>query len=82
MDVTENKMKQVLADVARAIVDLPDDVSVDERLHNGTVILTLKVAPGDMGKVIGKNGKIARSIRTVVKAAANFENKKVIVDIG
>lgn len=74
-------MKQVLTDIARAIVDCPDSVAVNEREDGDTAILELTVASSDMGKVIGKRGKIANAIRTVVKAAANRDNKRVVVNI-
>ena len=75
-------MKEVLETIARALVDTPDEVNVTEIEHeDGTITLELRVAAGDMGKVIGKQGRIAKAIRTVVKAAASTENKKVSVDI-
>ncbi len=71
----------LLADMARAIVDEPDAVSVlEEENENGTV-LTLKVAEDDMGMIIGKHGKIARALRTVAKAAAKVADKKITVEI-
>mgnify|MGYP002519425498 CR=1 FL=1 len=74
-------MKQVLTDIARAIVDSPDSVVVAEREEGDTLFLELTVAADDMGKVIGKRGKIANAIRTVVKATANRDNKRVVVNI-
>ena len=75
-------MKEVLETIAKALVDTPDEVNVTEIEHeDGTLTLELRVAAGDMGKVIGKQGRIAKAIRTVVKAAASTENKKVSVDI-
>lgn len=71
----------VLADMARAIVDEPDEVSVIvEETEDGTVY-TLKVAENDMGMIIGKHGKIARALRTVAKAAAKIADKKITVEI-
>ena len=71
----------LLADMARAIVDEPDAVTVlEEESENGTV-LTLKVAEDDMGMIIGKHGKIARALRTVAKAAAKVADKKITVEI-
>ncbi len=71
----------VLADMARAIVDDPDAVSVTvEEADDGTVY-TLKVAENDMGMIIGKHGKIARALRTVAKAAAKIADKKITVEI-
>ena len=64
-----------------ALVDHPDEVTVTETEENGETILLLHVAESDMGKVIGKQGRIAKSIRTVVKAAATRDDKKVTVEI-
>lgn len=74
-------MKQVLTDIAKAIVDYPDSVVVTEKEEGDNVFLELEVAADDMGKVIGKRGKIANAIRTVIKASATKENKRVIVNI-
>lgn len=74
-------MKELLEVLAKALVDEPDAVTVTEKEGDQSVLLELRVADGDMGKVIGKQGRIAKSIRTVMKAAANRENKKVIVEI-
>ena len=74
-------MKELVEVIAKALVDLPDEVVVTEREEEKAIIVELKVAPSDMGKVIGKQGRIAKSIRSVVKAAASEEEKKVIVDI-
>ena len=74
-------MKTVLTDIAKAIVENPDEVVVTERTDGDTVYLELSVAESYMGKVIGKQGRIAKSIRTVMKVAAIRENKRVIVDI-
>lgn len=74
-------MKELVEILAKALVDSPDEVVVTEREDAKGVIIELKVAPEDMGKVIGKQGRIAKSIRSVVKAAAFKENKKVIVEI-
>ena len=77
-----NAYKQILVDIARAIVDDPDSVSFEETEdEEGTLVLVLSVAPDDMGKVIGKHGRIAKAIRSVVKAASSKETKKVLVDI-
>lgn len=67
--------------IAKALVDTPDAVTVEETERDGNTIIMLKVAESDMGKVIGKQGRIAKALRTVVRAAAIKENKKVIVDI-
>lgn len=74
-------MKQILLDIAKAIVEHPDEVVVTEKVSGNTVVLELSVAKSDMGKVIGRGGKIAKSIRTVMKAAAIRADKRVIVDI-
>jgi predicted RNA-binding protein YlqC (UPF0109 family) len=74
-------MKDLLILVAKRLVDQPDAVEVIEEEKDGTTVLRLKVAPDDMGKVIGKQGRIARAIRTLVKAAAINEEKKVNVEI-
>lgn len=74
-------MKDLLIIIAKALVDEPDAVSVTETEEGSNVVLGLRVADGDMGKVIGKQGRIAKSIRTVMKAAASHENKKVVVEI-
>ena len=71
----------LLADMARAIVDEPDAVSVLEEENEDGVVLTLKVAEDDMGMIIGKHGKIARALRTVAKAAAKISDKKITVEI-
>ncbi|MEC9488851.1 MAG: KH domain-containing protein [Halanaerobium sp.] len=74
-------LKELVATIARAIVDYPEEVEVTEVEGEKSVILELKVAGDDMGKVIGKQGRIAKAIRTVVKAAATKEGKRVIVEI-
>ncbi len=74
-------LKQVLTDIAKVIVDSPDEVSVTGKTRGNNVILELHVAEDDMGKVIGRHGKIARSIRLVMKAAASKIGKTVTVDI-
>ena len=74
-------MRELVEVIAKALVDNPDGVSVVEREDDKAIILELRVAEGDMGKVIGKQGRIAKAIRSVVKAAAVKEEKKVIVEI-
>ena len=74
-------LKNILVDIAKAIVDEPDKVNVDETVNGDDVTLELHVAEDDMGKVIGRHGKIAKSIRLVMKAAASKIGKKVTVDI-
>ena len=74
-------MKELVEIIAKSLVDKHEDVHVNEVLGEESIILELKVSPEDMGKVIGKQGRIAKAIRTVVKAAAIKENKKVVVEI-
>lgn len=75
-------MKEVLRIIAQALVEYPEQVSVNEvDNEDGSVTLELRVAQSDMGKVIGKQGRIAKAIRTVVKASASKENKRVAVEI-
>jgi len=77
----ENSLKNLLEFVARSLVEKPDEVSVTQTENDNSIVLELRVADGDMGKVIGKQGKIAKAIRVVVRAAAIKEKKKIIVDI-
>lgn len=74
-------MKELVELIAKALVDNPDEVVVNEVEGERSTIIELKVAPDDMGKVIGKQGRIAKAIRTVVKAAATKSNKRVVVEI-
>ncbi|GAA0085408.1 KH domain-containing protein [Clostridium sp. MB05] len=74
-------MKELIEIIAKSLVDNPNEVHVNEIQGEQSIILELKVAPADMGKVIGKQGRIAKAIRTVVKAAAMKEEKKVVVEI-
>ena len=74
-------MTELVAAIARSLVDEPDAVSVTEETENGGTVIKLKVAPDDMGKLIGKQGRIAKAIRTVVKAAATKAGAKVTVEI-
>ena len=74
-------MNELVKVIAMALVDHPDEVTVTETEENGETILLLHVAESDMGQVIGKQGRIAKSIRTVVKAAATRDDKKVTVEI-
>ena len=75
-------MKEVLEIIAKALVDNPDMVNITEVSNeDNTITLELRVAESDMGKVIGKQGRISKALRTVVKAAASRENKKVSIDI-
>ena len=74
-------MKELVEVMAKALVEHPEEVVVTETVKDGEVLVELKVSPSDMGKVIGKQGRIAKAIRSVVKAAASKEEKKVIVEI-
>lgn len=74
-------MGELVEMIAKALVDNPDEVKVNEVEGAQSVIIELTVADEDMGKVIGKQGRIAKAIRTVVKAAAIKENKRVVVEI-
>ena len=74
-------MKELVEVIAKALVDNPDEVAVTESVKDDEIVLELTVAPSDMGKGIGKQGRIAKAIRSVVKAAASKEDKKVIVEI-
>lgn len=74
-------MKELVEIIAKALVDYPDQVKVKESEGDRSIIIELTVAPEDMGKVIGKHGRIARAIRTVVKSSAAKLDKKVIVEI-
>jgi uncharacterized protein len=74
-------MTDLIEVIAKALVRNPDQVSVTESVDNETIIYELHVASEDMGKIIGKQGRIAKALRTVVKAAASRGNKKVMVEI-
>lgn len=74
-------MKELVEVIAKSLVDYPDQVVVTEIENEKAIVLELRVAQSDMGKVIGKQGRIAKAIRSVVKAAASKEEKKVIVEI-
>ena len=74
-------MKELVEVIAKALVDFPDEVVVTETENDRAIVVELRVAQSDMGKVIGKQGRIAKAIRSVVKAAASKEDKKVVVEI-
>ena len=74
-------MKELVEVIAKALVESPDEVVVTESVKDDETVIELSVAPADMGKVIGKQGRIAKAIRSVVKAASSKEDKKVIVEI-
>ena len=73
-------MKELVEVIAKALVENPDEVVVTESVKDDETVIELSVAPADMGKVIGKQGRIAKAIRSVVKAASSKEDKKVIVE--
>ncbi len=75
------ELKELVAYVARALVDSPDDVRVNELQGERTTILELRVHPDDLGKVIGKQGRTARALRTVVSAAATKAQMRAMVEI-
>jgi len=75
------QVKELIELIARSLVDNPDQVQVIETENESSVLFELRVAPEDMGKVIGKQGKIAKSIRTLTKAAAAKAGKRVVVEI-
>jgi len=75
-------MKELVEVIAKALVDKPDEVTVDEKQEGRNITISLHVAEGDMGKVIGKQGRIAKAIRTVVKAANTNEKQRIDVEIG
>ncbi len=77
----ESRLSKLLEFVAKSLVEKPDEVSVTQTDNDTAIVLELRVAEGDMGKVIGKQGKIAKAIRVVIRAAAAKEPKKIIVDI-
>lgn len=74
-------MRELVEYLAKSLVDNPDQVSVDAVESDKSLVLELRVAPDDMGKVIGKQGRIAKAIRAIVKASATRQGKKVVVEI-
>ena len=75
-------MRELLEDLARLLVEAPDEVAVEQfEEEDGTVVLELAVAPEDYGRIIGRGGRTANALRTVVKAAAVKENRRVLVDV-
>jgi predicted RNA-binding protein YlqC (UPF0109 family) len=74
-------MKELVEVIVKALVDSPDEVNITEKEEENATLIEIRVADDDMGKVIGKQGRIAKAIRAVVKAASSREEKKVIVDI-
>lgn len=74
-------MKELIETIVKAIVDNPDDVQVTEISGENTIVIELHVAPSDLGKVIGKQGRTARSMRALLAAAATRENKRAVLEI-
>ena len=74
-------MKELVEVITKALVDSPEEVVVTERENKKTTVIEVRVAENDMGKVIGKQGRIAKAIRSVVKAASSKDNKRVDVEI-
>ena len=74
-------MRELVEVLAKALVDHPEEVVVTEKETEKATVIELRVAPGDMGKVIGKQGRIAKAIRSLVKAASSGDEKKVVVEI-
>ena len=74
-------MKELVEVIAKSLVEHPDEVVVTENEKEDAVIIELKVGPSDMGKVIGRQGRIAKAIRTVMRSAANRNDQKVMVEI-
>ncbi len=74
-------MKELLNYLVQNLVENPDEVSITEREQGGETVFEVRVAPGDMGKVIGRQGRVVREIRTLVKAYAQRQGKKVSVEI-
>ncbi len=74
-------MRQLIEDIAKALVDVPEEVKVSEVSGEQVTVLELKVAPGDLGKVIGKQGRTARSIRTILGAAGMKLNRRFTLEI-
>ena len=74
-------MTDLLEQIARSLVDRPDDIEIREAERDGATVLELKVAPDDLGKVIGRQGRTARSIRTILASAATQQQKRVVLEI-
>ena len=74
-------MKELVEVIAKSLVENPDEVVVTQTESGNDLLIELKVAPADMGKVIGRQGRIAKAIRSVVKAASSRSDKKVVVEI-
>ena len=74
-------MRELVNSIVKSLVDYPEDVTINETVGSSVIILEISVSKTDIGKVIGKEGRIANAIRTIIKAAAAKDNKKVTVEI-
>jgi hypothetical protein len=74
-------MKEIVELIAKALVDKPEEVVLTETLREDSILIELSVAESDMGKIIGRSGKIAKAIRSIVKAATSKSDKKVVLEI-
>ena len=74
-------MRELIEFLARRLVDQPDDVTVEEAEEDGALVLRLRVAPDDVGKVIGRQGRLARALRTIVRAGSVREGRRVVLEI-
>ena len=74
-------MKEIVELIAKALVDKPEEVVLTETIREDSILIELSVAESDMGKIIGRSGKIAKAIRSIVKAATSKSDKKVILEI-
>ena len=79
--MSEGRMKELIAYIARALVDHPEEVQVEEIDEARSIIYELRVAPSDMGRVIGKNGRVANAIRSLLRVAATRSGKRAILEI-
>jgi predicted RNA-binding protein YlqC (UPF0109 family) len=79
--MSEGRMKELIAYIARALVDHPEEVQVEEINEARSIIYELRVAPSDMGRVIGKNGRVANAIRSLLRVAATRSGKRAILEI-
>jgi hypothetical protein len=74
-------LKELIADIAKALVDYPEKVQVQEIEGEKTTVIELRVAPEDLGKVIGRQGRTARAMRTILNASATKLNKRAVLEI-
>jgi len=81
MRLRKSSMKELLTYIAKSLVDYPDDVRIEEKESGGSVIFEVRVAESDMGKIIGRQGRIIKEIRTLMKSVAQRQGKRVSVEI-